>query len=138
MAGRQSAILRIARTFKPTHFSRNISIDTPVTVEKKQQPGPVAVQPVRDVMVADVISGAPGAFENPFLVSKISIPISAELRHRSVRIYQPTRNTMQSGAGKSERWRVDWDILEGGGLWENPLMGYASSCVYLYFNSYRH
>jgi NADH dehydrogenase (ubiquinone) Fe-S protein 4 len=36
---------------------------------------------------------------------------------------------MQSGAGKSERWRVDWDVLEGGGLWENPLMGYASSCV---------
>jgi len=67
MAGRQTAaILRIARTFKPTQFSRNISIDTTVTVEKKQQPGPVAVQPVRDVMVADVISGAPGAFEKTF------------------------------------------------------------------------
>lgn len=51
----------------------------------------------------------------------------AELRHRSVRIYQPTRNTMQSGSGKSERWRIDWDILEGVGRWENPLMGYASS-----------
>lgn len=52
---------------------------------------------------------------------------SAELRHRSVRIYQPTRNTMQSGGSKGERWRIDWDILQGAGRWENPLMGWASS-----------
>lgn len=51
----------------------------------------------------------------------------AELHHRAVRIYQPTRNTMQSGSGKSGRWRIDWDILQGAGRWENPLMGYASS-----------
>jgi NADH dehydrogenase (ubiquinone) Fe-S protein 4 len=51
----------------------------------------------------------------------------AELRHRMVRIYQPARNTMQSGAGKSERWRIDWDVLLGAGRWENPLMGWASS-----------
>lgn len=60
--------------------------------------------------------------------------MSAELRHRYVRIYQPTRNTMQSGGGKSERWRIDWDILEGGGRWENPLMGYASSYGLLTFS----
>ncbi len=75
LAGRQSAaVLRIARTFKPTQFSHNISTDTPATVEKKQQPGPVAVQPVRDVMVADVISGAPGVFDITFPCFKISIP----------------------------------------------------------------
>lgn len=34
---------------------------------------------------------------------------------------------MQSGSGKSERWRIDWDILQGAGRWENPLMGWASS-----------
>lgn len=55
--------------------------------------------------------------------------VSEELRYRSVRIYQPTRNTMQSGAAKSERWRIDWDTLPGAGRWENPLMGYASSSV---------
>ncbi|TFK68571.1 hypothetical protein BDN72DRAFT_769129 [Pluteus cervinus] len=71
-------------------------------------------QPPRDVMVADVISGAP-----------------SELRHRAVRIYQPTRNTMQSGPGKGERWRIDWDTLQGGGRWENPLMGWASSADYM-------
>ncbi|KAI5831174.1 ETC complex I subunit conserved region-domain-containing protein [Schizophyllum commune] len=65
-------------------------------------------------MVADVISGAP-----------------PELRHRSVRIYQPTRNTMQSGPDKGNRWRIDFDILQGAGRWENPLMGYASSADYV-------
>ncbi|OAX42853.1 hypothetical protein K503DRAFT_273473 [Rhizopogon vinicolor AM-OR11-026] len=67
-----------------------------------------------DVLTAEVISGAP-----------------AELRHRAVRIYQPARNTMQSGPGKSERWRIDWDILQGAGRWENPVMGWASSADYM-------
>lgn len=52
---------------------------------------------------------------------------TGQLKHRAVRIYQPTRNTMQSGGAKMERWRIDFDILQGGGRWENPLMGYASS-----------
>lgn len=34
---------------------------------------------------------------------------------------------MQSGSGKTERWRLDFDALPGGGRWENPLMGWASS-----------
>ena len=34
---------------------------------------------------------------------------------------------MQSGGAKGMRWRLDWDILPGGGRWENPLMGWASS-----------
>jgi len=62
----------------------------------------------------EVVSGAP-----------------AQLQHRSVRIYQPTRNTMQSGGTKGELWRIDFDILQGGGRWENPLMGWASSADYM-------
>jgi NADH dehydrogenase (ubiquinone) Fe-S protein 4 len=50
-----------------------------------------------------------------------------------VRIYQPTRNTMQSGGSKGNGWRLDWDILPGGGRWENSLMGWASSCVSAFF-----
>ncbi|KAJ2930897.1 hypothetical protein H1R20_g6192, partial [Candolleomyces eurysporus] len=38
---------------------------------------------------------------------------------------------MQSGSGKTERWRIDFDILPGGSRWENPLMGYASSADYM-------
>jgi len=50
-----------------------------------------------------------------------------QLRHRVVRIYQPTRNTMQSGGAKGEKWRIDWDILPGAARWQNPLIGWASS-----------
>jgi len=81
---------------------------------QEKQSTEITTPPEREVMIADAISGAP-----------------AELRHRSVRIFQPTRNTMQSGGSKGERWRIDWDILQGAGRWENPLMGWASSADYM-------
>jgi len=68
----------------------------------------------KDIVTAEVVSGAP-----------------EQLQHRSVRIYQPTRNTMQSGGAKGEKWRIDFDVLQGGGRWENPLMGWASSADYM-------
>ncbi|KJA17999.1 hypothetical protein HYPSUDRAFT_45722 [Hypholoma sublateritium FD-334 SS-4] len=97
-------------------LTRGVATDAPTPVENKddKKSGDIAVQPARDVMVADVISGAPN-----------------ELRHRSVRIFQPTRNTMQSGSGKTERWRIDFDVLTGSSRWENPLMGWASSADYM-------
>ncbi|KAH9159492.1 Ndufs4, NADH dehydrogenase Fe-S protein 4 [Lactarius sanguifluus] len=60
------------------------------------EPSEIAPIPQKDVLSADTVSGAP-----------------AELRHRVVRVYQPTRNTMQSGGAKGMRWRLDWDILPG-------------------------
>jgi len=51
--------------------------------------------------------------------------------HRQVRIYQPTKSTMQSAKGKTKRWYLDWDVLQGAGRWENPLMGWASSADYM-------
>lgn len=38
---------------------------------------------------------------------------------------------MQSAKGKTKRWLVDWDVLQGAGRWENPLMGWASSADYM-------
>ncbi|EPQ54452.1 hypothetical protein GLOTRDRAFT_139039 [Gloeophyllum trabeum ATCC 11539] len=74
----------------------------------------IAPLPTKEVTSAEVVSGAP-----------------EQLRHRVVRIYQPARSTMQSGSAKTNRWRLDWDILPGGGRWENPLMGWASSADYM-------
>jgi NADH dehydrogenase (ubiquinone) Fe-S protein 4 len=54
-----------------------------------------------------------------------------ELRHRAVRIFKPTKNTMQSAKGKTKVWRIDWDVLQGAGRWTNPLMGWASSADYM-------
>ncbi|KAG6916445.1 hypothetical protein DXG01_006773 [Tephrocybe rancida] len=100
----------------PATFSRALATESaaPVVPEAKQAKEPSDIVAPRDVMVADVISGAP-----------------AELRHRAVRVYQAAQNTMQSGGAKSNRWRIDFDILQGGGRWENPLMGYASSADYM-------
>ncbi|KAJ7761530.1 Ndufs4, NADH dehydrogenase Fe-S protein 4 [Mycena maculata] len=83
-------------------------------VETATGPSDVVPAVAPGLMTADIISGAP-----------------LQLRHRSVRVYQATRNTMQSGGAKGERWRIDFDILQGGGRWENPLMGYASSADYM-------
>lgn len=60
----------------------------------------------------------------PFLFSFDTID---ELHRRPVRIFMPTNSTTQSAKGNSHHWRIDWDILAGGGKWENPLMGWASS-----------
>lgn len=48
------------------------------------------------------------------------------LKERVARITVPTRNVMQSGSAKLDRWVVTWDTEE---RWENPLMGWISSCV---------
>ncbi|TFK40829.1 Ndufs4, NADH dehydrogenase Fe-S protein 4 [Crucibulum laeve] len=114
-----TSISRRANLQSATRLTRGVATEATTTPEKKVEQSahvaaPVTIDQPREVMVADVISGAP-----------------AELRHRAVRVYQPTRNTMQSGAGKSSRWRIDWDTLQGAGRWENPLMGWASSADYM-------
>lgn len=48
-------------------LSRAVSTDSNPAVEQKNQEksGDIAVQPTRDVLVADVISGAPSAWKPP-------------------------------------------------------------------------
>ena len=54
-----------------------------------------------------------------------------ELLHRQVRIYKPNKATNQSGKGRTNRWLIDWDTLQGAGRWENDLMGWASTADYM-------
>ncbi|RHZ46579.1 hypothetical protein Glove_613g11 [Diversispora epigaea] len=65
-------------------------------------------------ITAEVISGAP-----------------EELRYRTVRIYKPSKTAMQSGTHNTKHWRIDFDIMEKGDRWENPLMGWSSSADYM-------
>lgn len=44
-----------------------------------------------------------------------------------LRIYRPSKPATQSGAWHSHHWRMDWDILQRGHRWENPLIGWQSS-----------
>ncbi|QSL66770.1 hypothetical protein MERGE_001156 [Pneumocystis wakefieldiae] len=45
---------------------------------------------------------------------------------RSVRIFRPTRTTMQAGARHPDLWRLEWD-LSSSHHWSNPTMGWTSS-----------
>ncbi|KAK2593499.1 ndufs4 NADH dehydrogenase Fe-S protein subunit [Conoideocrella luteorostrata] len=63
-----------------------------------------------DTLPAAVLSGAP-----------------IELQARTVRIHKEAKPATQSGDFRTERWRMDWDILPKGHRWENPLMGWQSS-----------
>ncbi|CAK7239492.1 MAG: ndufs4 NADH dehydrogenase Fe-S protein subunit [Sporothrix thermara] len=67
-----------------------------------------------DALPAAVLSGAP-----------------MELEARTVRIYKPTKPATQSGTWSGSRWRMDWDVLEKGHRWENPLMGWQSSADFM-------
>ncbi|KAI8381472.1 ETC complex I subunit conserved region-domain-containing protein [Radiomyces spectabilis] len=65
------------------------------------------------VVSVDAVSGAP-----------------EELLERSVRIFSPSKTATQSGKNGTRHWRIDFDILEEGNRWENPLIGWASSADY--------
>ncbi|POW16070.1 hypothetical protein PSTT_01608 [Puccinia striiformis] len=54
-----------------------------------------------------------------------------QLALRPVRIYRPSPTTMQSAKANNHTWLLDWDVLQGGGRWENPLMGWASTADYM-------
>lgn len=120
-----SSILNIARK-ESTSASQ-----TGVQVTERQPSEITTTVPPKDLVAAGVISGAPSVFLSLeyYYLDEIFTLTTAELRHRIVRIFKPTRNTMQSGGAKGERWRIDFDILQGGGRWENPQMGWASSYV---------
>ncbi|KAJ2724452.1 ndufs4 NADH dehydrogenase Fe-S protein subunit [Coemansia sp. Benny D115] len=64
----------------------------------------------KEPLPAEVLSGAPEA-----------------LTKRTVRIYRPANNPMQSGKNANLKWRVDFDGLEKGDRWSNPLMGWQST-----------
>ncbi|TIA70627.1 hypothetical protein E3P92_02586 [Wallemia ichthyophaga] len=83
-------------------------------IKEHRESGLTTPHPPKDVLTAEVISGAPET-----------------LQHRQVRIYKPTKNTMQSGTHNTHHWRVDFDILQGGGRWEHPLMGWSSSADHM-------
>ncbi|KAL9014362.1 MAG: hypothetical protein Q9173_000980 [Seirophora scorigena] len=54
-----------------------------------------------------------------------------DLQARTARIYRPAKTATQSGDWHGHHWRMDWDILQKGHRWENPLMGWQSSADFL-------
>jgi NADH dehydrogenase (ubiquinone) Fe-S protein 4 len=58
--------------------------------------------------------------------SRVS-PIHRPQANETYSIYRPAKPASQSGTWHSHHWRMDWDILQKGHRWENPLMGWQSS-----------
>lgn len=46
------------------------------------------------------------------------------IKNRTVRIYQPAKNAMQSGTDNIHFWQIDFDTRE---RWENQLIGWSST-----------
>lgn len=59
--------------------------------------------------------------ENVGLVSGI---LEDHITSRTVRIYQPAKNAMQSGTNNTNYWQIDFDTRQ---RWENPLIGWTST-----------
>lgn len=101
------------RAFTSSSIARGLS-DSSVPSTIPGSTTSVAERPEGSVVQAGVVSGAPD-----------------ELHRRPVRIYRPAVPSTSSAKYTSHHWRLDWDILQGGGRWENPLMGWASSADYV-------
>ena len=78
-------------------------------------------------------------------VNRISEPTAASvvsdapnsLHQRYVRIFQPAKPATQSGRAGTRDWRVEFEVLQGSGRWESPLMGWASTYVPTYSHKQR-
>ncbi|KAH9487859.1 NADH dehydrogenase Fe-S protein subunit 4 ndufs4 [Bulinus truncatus] len=57
-------------------------------------------------------------------ISAINGVPEEHIKTRTVRIFVPARNAMQSGTYNTRRWRIEFDSRE---RWENPLMGWVST-----------
>lgn len=61
------------------------------------------------------------AEENTGIVSGVP---EEHIKNRTVRIYQPAKNAMQSGTNNTNFWNIEFDTRE---RWENPLIGWTST-----------
>jgi NADH dehydrogenase (ubiquinone) Fe-S protein 4 len=84
-----------------------------------------------DVVAAAVLSGAPTDLQARtvrYVYRQFQVIFqSSGLTMHTTRIYRPSKPATQSGTWHSHHWRMDWDRLQKGHRWENPLMGWQSS-----------
>jgi len=66
-------------------------------------------------------------------VSVISFTPKEQLESRTVRIFSPSKNCMQSGTFGTHKWQIQFDTRD---RWENALMGWTSTYVHCYVFTY--
>lgn len=57
-------------------------------------------------------------------VSIISYTPKEQLKSRTVRIFSPPKNSMQSGTFGTHKWQIQFDTRD---RWENPMMGWTAT-----------
>lgn len=91
-------------------------------------PVPTRVQDgSEDILPAAVLSGAPLELQARTVRYAALASVACLQTDVDYRIYKESKPATQSGDFRTERWRMDWDILPKGHRWENPLMGWQSS-----------
>ncbi|KAJ8977478.1 hypothetical protein NQ317_001761 [Molorchus minor] len=87
-------------------IKNDVALLNPGEIEHKNKlQGYITVEGPTDL---SIISGVPAEF----------------FKERTVRIYAPAKNCMQSGTNNIGHWEMDFDTKE---RWENPLMGWCST-----------
>jgi NADH dehydrogenase (ubiquinone) Fe-S protein 4 len=84
-----------------------------------------------DTLPAAVLSGAPIDLEARTVRFGPSFHFLSVVPTNKCSIYKEAKPATQSGDWHSHHWRMDWDILEKGHRWENPLIGWQSSADFM-------
>lgn len=91
---------------EPTLIRKDLALLKQEEVEKKQKlAGYITIKGQENI---SVVTGVP----------------EEHIKTRTVRIYEPVKNCMQSGTDNIGHWEMEFDNRE---RWENPLMGWCSS-----------
>ncbi|EDP44165.1 hypothetical protein MGL_1562 [Malassezia globosa CBS 7966] len=115
---------RIAcRQILPLRPSLHRTMHTSVRIMREKQPVP-ASPPAGEKR--DLVAEQVNRIGEPTPAAIVSDAPNS-LHQRTVRIYQPSKPATQSGKAGTRDWRLDFDILQGSGRWESPLMGWAST-----------
>ncbi|GAA94932.1 uncharacterized protein L969DRAFT_609462 [Mixia osmundae IAM 14324] len=130
--------MRAVRWAGPAQMSRQASSSRSATAIAHQQRRTVTSDPTskevikkeEEAAASETAVGRPRA-DGEIVPAGTVNGMPAEMHSRPVRIFKPAPPTTQSAQSTSHHWRVDWDILQGGGRWENPLMGWASTADYM-------
>eukprot|EP00043_Microstomoeca_roanoka_P002845 m.40933 g.40933 ORF g.40933 m.40933 type:complete len:187 (-) comp11764_c0_seq2:155-715(-) len=113
--------LSSAPVFRASSASSRVSSSSSPAVSEEQTSSLIAHQQFkRPQFIVNPRGVDNAATIAPFLSG---VPVE-QVKARYVRITIPTRNVMQSGESKLNRWTITWDTKE---RWENPLMGWAST-----------
>lgn len=110
----------------PVIAIRNVNKDSNLSVydNGEQESNTDVLKLDKTKKVIEELRNAVIEVDQPNLLSTFSGVPEEHVTNRRARIYQPTKNAMQSGTYNTHKWKLDYESRE---RWENPLMGWTST-----------